>query len=349
MIKNILNKFSSDLGVDLGTANTLICLSGKGIVIDEPSITAVNHKTDRMIAYGHEAKRMLGKTPSHLRSVQPIIGGVISDYEVAEEFITTIINKALSIESKLFAPRVVVGVPVGVSNVEIRAVYDAIKSSGAREVYIIEEPMAAAIGAGLDVHNCSGVMVIDIGGGTTDIAIISLSGIILSDSIRIGGDNINSDIINYLKNNYKIVIGEKTAEDIKINIGSIIPSEEEISLAVKGRDSITGLPKEIIINDTDIRKAMYSSIMQILDMLKSLIEKTPPEVVSDLMINGVMLSGGGALIKGLNEFFSQNIKLPVFIANNPLTAVAEGSAMVLSDLDKFEEVLIKDHEEIAYR
>lgn len=349
MFSNFLNKFSSDIGLDLGTANTLVCLSGKGIIIDEPSIAAVNNKTDRLIAYGHEAKKMLGKTPAHLRSVRPVVGGVISDYEVAEEFIATIINKANNIESKIFSPRVVVGVPVGVTNVEIRAVYDAVKAAGAREVYIIEEPMAAAIGVGLDVHNCGGVMIIDIGGGTTDIAVISLSGIVLSDSIKVGGDQINSDIINYLKNNYKIIIGEKTAEEIKINIGSIMPFGDEVDITVKGRDSITGLPKEVSINDTDIRKAMYTSIIQILDVVKSLVEKIPPEVVSDLMSSGVMISGGGALIKGLPEFFSQNIKLPVFVASNPLTAVAEGAAMVLDNLDKFQEVLIKDHEEIAYR
>lgn len=349
MLKGFFNKFSSDIGLDLGTSNTRVCLGDKGVVINEPSVVAVNNKTDRMVAYGTEARNMFGKTPAHLRSVHPIVGGVISDYEVAEEFLASIIGRANNIESKLLAPRIVVGVPVGITNVETRAVYDAVKASGAREVYIIEEPMAAAIGSGLDVHNSSGVMIIDIGAGTTDIAVISLSGIILSESLKIGGKQMDIDIINYLKNNYKIIIGEKTAEEIKIQIGSIMPEGDDVELKVKGRDAITGLPKEVTINDTDVRKAMYPSVLQILDTVKTLVEKIPPEVVSDLMLNGVLLSGGGSLIRGLPDFFQQNIKLPISLSINPLTAVSEGAARVLEDLVRFEEVLIKDHEEIAYR
>lgn len=348
-IENLKNKFSNDIGIDLGTANTLVYVRGVGIVINEPSVVAVNVKTDRIVAIGEVAKQMMGRTPTHIRCVRPLVDGVISDYEVTEEMLSYLINKGNSIHKKLLRPRVVVGVPVGITNVETRAVYDAARAGGAREVYIIEEPMAAAIGIKMPVHDAEGSMIVDIGGGTTDIAVISLSGIVKSKSLKIAGDKIILDIISYLKDEYKMLIGEKTAEDIKIQIGSAMPVGEPMEINIKGRDMVTGLPKEIYISDSDIRKSMYSSVSQIIDCVREVIEMTPPEVLSDIMRKGITLSGGGALIKGLAELMHMQLKVPVNICEDPLTAVARGCGIILEDVSKYKDVLIKDHEEIAFR
>jgi rod shape-determining protein MreB len=349
MFEKWKNKFSNEIGIDLGTANTLVYVRGVGIVINEPSIVAVNVKTDRMVAIGNEAKQMMGRTPTHIRCVRPLVDGVISDYEVTEEMLGYLINKANSIHKKFLRPRVVVGVPVGITNVETRAVYDAARAAGAREVYIVEEPMAAAIGIRLPIHDAEGSMIVDIGGGTTDIAVISLSGIVKARSIKVAGDKLNQDIISYVRDEFKMLIGEKTAEEIKMQIGSAMPDGDPEDMKVKGRDLVSGLPKEVTITDSDIRKAMYNSISQIVEGIKEVIEMTPPEVLTDIMNKGITLAGGGALIRGLSELLRIQLKVPVSQCEDPLTAVARGCGIILEDVSRFKDVLIKDHVDIAYR
>lgn len=349
MLEKLKNKLSNDIGIDLGTANTLVYVRGLGIVIDEPSVVAINVKTDRMVAVGSEAKQMMGRTPTHIKCVKPIVDGVISDYEITEEMLGYLIKKANNINKKFLAPRVVVGVPVGITNVETRAVYDAAIAAGAREVYIVEEPMAAAIGVQMPVHDAEGSMIVDLGGGTTDIAVISLSGIVKAKSIKVAGDKLIQDIVNFVKDEYKIVIGDKTAEDIKIQIGSAMPVGDDESMSIKGRDIATGLPKEIKINDNDIRKAMYHSVSLIVDSIKEVLEMTPPEVLSDIMQKGIVLAGGGALIRGISELMEMQIKVPIHICDEPLTAVARGCGTILEDVHKYKNVLIEDKNEIAIR
>ncbi len=349
MLEKFKNKISNDIGIDLGTANTLVYVRGLGIVINEPSVVAVNIKTDRMVAVGHQAKQMIGRTPTHIKCVRPLVDGVISDYEVTEEMLGYLIGKANNIHKKFLAPRVVVGVPVGITNVETRAVYDAAKSAGAREVYIVEEPMAAAIGINMPIHEAEGSMIVDIGGGTTDIAVISLSGIVRAKSVKIAGDKLILDVINYIKDEFKLIIGEKTAEDIKIVLGSAMPIGDDETMSVKGRDMSSGLPKEIVVTDNDIRKAMYNSISSIVSTIREVIETTPPEVLSDIMKKGITLSGGGALIRGLDSLIQMQLKIPVNSCEDPLTAVARGCGAILEDVNKYKNVLIEDKKEIAIR
>ena len=349
MLEKFKNRMSNDIGIDLGTANTLVYVRGLGIVINEPSVVAVNIKTDRMVAIGSEAKKMMGRTPTHIKCIKPLVDGVISDYEVTEEMLGYLINKANNIHKKFLSPRVVVGVPVGITNVETRAVFDAARAAGAREVYIVEEPMAAAIGVNLPVHEAEGSMIVDIGGGTTDIAVISLSGIVKARSIKVAGDKLVTDVINYIKDEFKLIIGEKTAEDIKIQLGSAMPVGDDAFMSVKGRDMGTGLPKEINISDNDIRKAMYNSVALIVESIKEVIEMTPPEVLSDIMKKGIVLAGGGALIRGLDELMRIQLKVPVTICEDPLTAVARGCGAILESVEKYKNVLIEDKNEIALR
>lgn len=349
MLEKFKNRLSNDIGIDLGTANTLVYVRGLGIVINEPSVVAVNVKTDRMVAIGTEAKQMMGRTPTHIKCVRPIVDGVISDYEVTEEMLGYLIKKANNINKKFLAPRVVVGVPVGITNVETRAVYDAAIAAGAREVYIVEEPIAAAIGVQLPVHEAEGSMIVDIGGGTTDIAVISLSGIVRAKSIKTAGDRLIQDIINFVKDEYKIVIGEKTAEGVKIDLGSAMPVGDGEAMSIKGRDLGTGLPKEVKINDNDIRKAMYPSISIIVDSIKEVLELTPPEVLSDIMHKGIALAGGGAMIRGIADLMEMQIKVPIHVCDEPLTAVARGCGAILEDVEKYRNVLIEDKNEIAIR
>lgn len=334
---------SNDLGIDLGTANTLVYLRGQGIVVNEPSVVAVNQKTGRVVAVGSEAKSMLGRTPAHISAVQPLIDGVISDYEVAEEMLSYLIGRAEAPFKKLLGPRVVIGVPSGITNVETRAVRDAARTAGAREVHIIEEPMAAALGIRLPIQNPIGSMLIDIGGGTTDIAIISLEGIVRSKNLRIAGDKLNNDIISYIRSEFKILIGEKTAEDLKMRIGAVIPSEP-LEMAVRGRDLVTGLPREVIITDTDVREAIASSIESIMEAAREVLETAPPEILGDIMRHGVHLVGGGALIKELPELLSDVLKIPVRVADDPLTAVARGTGVVLENLDEYRDLLVQDED-----
>ena len=341
----IYEKLSNDIGIDLGTANTLVYVRGRGIVVNEPSVVALNQKTGRVVAFGTEAKNMLGRTPSHIVAIRPLTDGVISDYEVAEEMVAYLIRKAESFSKKFLGPRVVVGVPSGVTNVEARAVYDAVKSGGAREVFIIEEPMAGAIGIGLPIFEPVGNMVIDIGGGTTDIALISLGGIVRSKNLKVAGDKINSDIISYIRNEFKILIGEKTAEEVKINIGAAIQKKSNETL-VRGRDLITGLPREVVITSADVMEAMGSSIETIVQSAKEILETTPPEILSDVMKRGVYVLGGGALIKGLDELLNSALKIPVYIDDDPLTSIARGTGIILENFDKYKEVLINNEDEL---
>ena len=349
MFDRFFRNFSNDIGIDLGTANTLVYLRGRGIVINEPSVVALNTKTSRVVAVGMEAKNMMGRTPAHIRIVRPLVDGVISDYEVTEEMLSYLINKANDSVKKMFRPRVVIGIPVGITNVEMRAVYDAAKSAGAREVYIVEEPMAAAIGVHMPIHDPVGSMMVDIGGGTTDIAVIALSGVVRAKSLKVAGDKLTEDIIAYMRNEFKMLVGEKTGEHIKITIGSALPDEHGEELSIKGRDLVTGLPREAVITDVDIREAMYGSISQLVDAIREVLETTPPEVLSDIMQKGMTLSGGGALIKNLPQLLEMQLKVPVTVADDPLTAVARGCGVILEDVTLYKDVLIQDTNDISFR
>jgi len=350
MFKKLLKRFSNDIGIDLGTTNTLVYVSGSGIVINEPSVVAVNIKTGKIVALGKEAKNMMGRTPEHINIVRPIIDGVISDYEVTEEFLSYLINKANSVNKKFLGPRVVIGIPIGITDVEVRAVEDAAISAGAREVSIIEEPAAAAIGMGLDINIPTGSMIVDIGGGTTDIAILSLSGIVIRKSLRIAGDKMNQDIILFIKNKYKVLIGEKTSEEIKIQIGSALPDEDGnvTDMYIKGRDLTTGLPKEILITEDDIREAMYPSIVSIVETTKEILEIAPPEVVADILRDGIVLTGGGALIRNISHLFEMQLKVKTFISPNALIDVVTGCGIVLIDIERFDDILIKSASDLSF-
>jgi len=337
---------SNDIGIDLGTANTLVYVRGRGIVINEPSVVAVNQKTEQVVAVGNQAKQMLGRTPGHIEAAHPIVDGVISDFEVTEEMIAYLINKAQQNSRSILGPRVVVGVPSGITNVEIRAVRDATTNAGAREVHIIEEPMAAAVGIRLPVHDPRGSMVIDIGGGTSDVAVISLNGVVQSKNLRVAGDKLNDDIISYIRSEFKILIGEKTAETVKIETGSVASGDEPIEATIKGRDLVTGLPREVVITDADVREAISQSVDNLVESVKEVLEATPPEVLSDVMQTGIYLVGGGAQIKGLDALLSEHMKVPVHVDNDPLTAVARGTGVVLEHLADYEEVLIANEDEL---
>ena len=347
--RKIKNLFSNNIGIDLGTANTLVYVEDRGIVLNEPSVVALNKKTGRVVAVGTDAQKMIGRTPSHIVAIRPLVDGVISDFEVTEEMIAYLLNKAQGNSRKIIGPRVVVGVPSGITNVETRAVRDAVRNAGAREVHIIEEPMVAAIGSRLPIKEAIGSVMIDIGGGTSDIAIMSLGGVVNSRNIRIAGDKFNEDIIQYVRSKFKVLIGEKTAERLKIDICSAIPLEQPLETTMRGRDLISGLPKEIKINDTHIRKAISQSLVLLLDSVKQVLEMTPPEIVADILNRGVYLSGGGALIKNLDKLLSDVIKVPVYVVDNPLTSVARGTGVVLDDLKSYREILIQDEDGIPLK
>lgn len=344
--ENFRRMLRHDIGIDLGTANTLVYVRGQGIVLNEPSVVALNQKTGQVVAVGNEAKAMIGRTPPHIHAIKPLVDGVISDFEVTEEMIAYLMNKAQSKGKKAFGPRVVVGVPSGITNVEIRAVRDATKNAGAGEVHVVEEPMAAAIGMRLPVKDPVGNMVIDIGGGTTDIAVISLGGIVRAKNLRVAGNKFNNDIIAYIRSQFKILIGEKTAEDVKINVGSIAISDIPLEMSVKGRDLITGLPREVIVTDTDVREALANSIENLINATREVLETTPPEVLADIMQRGIYLAGGGALINGLRELIEIEVNIPVHIESDPMTAVARGTGIILEDLDSFRDVLIENEDEL---
>ncbi len=345
-LKEGLNGFlGNDIGVDLGTSNTLVYLKGNGVVVNEPSVVAVNQKTGQVVAVGTQAKEMLGRTPLHIKASRPLVDGVISDFEVTEEMLAYLLGRAQSGERKLLGPRVVIGVPSGITNVEIRAVRDAARNAGAREVHIVEEPMAAAIGIRLLVEEVGGNMLIDIGGGTSDIVVISLGGIVRSQNIRIAGDKLDNDIVSYIRNEFKILIGDKTAEELKIAVGSILEGGEPLESTVRGRDLVTGLPREVVITDTDVRGAISHSIDQMIESVREVLETTPPEVISDVMQNGIYLTGGGALIKGMPEVLSEMLQLPVHVAEDPLTAVVRGTGIILEDLNHYKDILTSGDDE----
>lgn len=345
--ERFLGLFSNDIGIDLGTANTLVYVKGRGIVINEPSIVAINTKTGQVVAVGQQAKDMMGRTPAHIQAVQPVIDGVISDFEITSEMLSYLINKAQAGKSKLLGPRVTVGVPSGITSVEVRAVRDAARAAGAREVHIVEEPMAAAIGIELPVHEPQGNMIIDIGGGTTDVGIVSLGGLVNSRNVRIAGDRFNQDIVSHIRNEYKMLIGEKSAEELKMAIASVAPSRQHMEAIIRGRDLVTGLPREIMVTDQDIRNAIAHSVEELVDAIKEVLETTPPEILSDVLRRGIYLAGGGALIRGLPEFLTRNLGVPVMVAPDPLTAVVRGTSIILNDLDRYRESLLRSDDELV--
>ncbi len=338
---NIFSNFTQDIGIDLGTANTLVYVRGRGIVINEPSVVALNIKTGKILAIGKDAKEMVGKTPAHIVASRPLVNGVISDFEITEQMLRYFIRAVH--KGKFFLlprPRVVIAIPYGVTEVERKAVEDAAKNAGARDVFLIEEPMAAAIGARLPVQEPGGNIIVDIGGGTTEVAVISLGGIVRGQSLRIAGDKLNEDIIRYARDEYNLLLGERTAEEIKIAIGSALPLSEPLQATMRGRDLVTGLPKELIIDDEHVRKALASSIEAIVKEIRLSIEETPPELLGDIMRRGIILAGGGSLLRRLDEHISQQTSLPVFIAEDPLTAVARGTGIVLEHIDKLRDILV---------
>ena len=330
---------SKDIGIDLGTANTLVTLRGKGIVLKEPSVVAIDRKTGAILATGHEAKDMLGRTPEQIKAVRPLKDGVIADFTATQLMLKNLISKVCQ-RYNVIRPRVVVGVPSGITEVEERAVEESVLQAGAKEVYLIEEPMAAAIGANLDVAEPSGSIVVDIGGGTTEVAVISLGGIVVSNSIRIAGDELDEDIINYVKKELNLAIGETTAEHIKKEIGCAMPLMTQMSMEIKGRDLNDGLPRTEIITSDQVERAMQESVMEIVESVKQTLEKTPPELASDIMEKGIVLAGGGALIQNLDKLLSLKTGMPVFIAENPLDCVVKGTEKTIEDLEKLKTVLI---------
>jgi rod shape-determining protein MreB and related proteins len=348
-VGNFYNLFSGSIGIDLGTANTLVYVPNKGVIVNEPSVVAVNTKTGQVVAVGEEAKRMLGRTPGHIQAIRPLVDGVISDFEVTEELMSYLIKKAQQGTKGYFGPRVVVGVPSEVTNVESRAVRDATLNAGAREVHIVEEPMAAAIGIKLPVNDPVGNMIIDIGGGTSDIAVISLGGIVRSKNLKIAGDKFNEDIMSYVRNEFKILIGEKTAEDVKIAIGNVLPGKNTEESTIRGRDLVTGLPREVVVTDADIREAIAHSVVALIEGSKEVLETTPPEILSDIMKRGIYLVGGGALLKGLPELLSQELEIPVYVANEPLTAVARGTGIILENLERYKDILIEKEDDLPMK
>ncbi|MEK7638779.1 MAG: rod shape-determining protein [Patescibacteria group bacterium] len=339
----LLSAVSTDMAIDLGTANTLVYVKGKGIVLNEPTIVAINKKTGQLVAVGNDAKTMLGRTPAHIEVIRPLVDGVISDFEVTEEMLAYLIAKVRGGVRSIVAPRMLIGVPSGITNVEMRAARDAAKNAGARDVFLIEEPMAAAIGAKLPVGKPIGSMIIDIGGGTTDIAIISLNGIVVSRNLRVAGDHLNAAITSYIRDQFKIHVGEKTAEDAKIALASIAVTEGNKELVARGRDVVTGLPREVIITDADVRDAVSGQVETIVETVRSVLEETPPEVLSDIMQRGIHLSGGGALIPGLTELLEHELQVPVVVVPDPLRAVVRGAGIVVENLDAYAEILL-DHE-----
>ncbi len=343
----ILPLLSNDVGIDLGTANTLVYLRGKGIVVTEPSVVAVNQKTGQVVAVGTAAKAMLGRTPGHLIAVRPLVEGVVSDYEATEEMLSYLMNRAQGVSKKMLGPRAVLGVPSGITNVEVRAVIDAARGAGAREVHIIEEPVAAALGIRMPIREAMGSMLVDIGGGNTDIAVLSLGGIVRSKNLRIAGDKLNQDIISYVRSEFKILIGEKTAEQVKMAIGSVMEEGGSLQAVVRGRDLITGLPREVVITDSDLREAISQSIDTLIESVREVLETTPPEILSDIMRSGIVLVGGGAQLRGLDTLLSQWLKVPVMVADDPLTAVARGTGVILENLDLHRDLLIENDGDIS--
>lgn len=341
MLNKFFGIFSKDIGIDLGTANTLVYVKNEGIIINEPSIVAINQKTGQILAIGQEARKMVGRTPGFIHVSKPLVAGVVSDFEVTEQMLKYFIDRA---HQKSFTlaprPRVVIGIPASITEVEKKAVEDAAHNAGAREVYLIEEPMAAALGARLPVQEAAANFIVDIGGGTTDVAVISMGGVVASRSLKIAGDRLTTDISQYIREEHNMLIGETTAENIKLTVGSAYPLAEELTMRIRGRDVLTGLPKEISVDSQEIRKAMHSSIRAIVVAIKSTIEETPPELIADLINRNIILAGGGSLLRGLDELINHETNLPVKIIDDPLTSVVRGCGMVLEHIEELKPILV---------
>ncbi len=339
LFNSLFGFFSNDLAIDLGTANTLIFVRGKGIVLREPSVVAVHAESNKVLAVGHSAKQMLGRTPGSIVALRPMRDGVIANFEYTEAMIRYFIQKVHN-RKTLVMPRIIIAVPSGITQVEKRAVRDSALSAGAREVYLIEEPMAAAIGVGLPIENPSGNMILDIGGGTTEVAVISLSGVVYSKSLRVAGDEMDEAILNYIKKNYKLLIGERMSEEIKIGLGSAYKLDEPKTMEVKGRDLVAGVPKTIILSDAEVREAISEVVAVIVDGVKTALERTPPELAADIVDKGIVLAGGGGLLKGLDVLLREETGLPIIVAEDPLSAVAIGTGRVLEEMDLLRQVEI---------
>lgn len=341
MLNKFFNFWSRDIGIDLGTANTLVYVKGKGIVINEPSIVAINQKTSQILAIGQEARKMIGRTPGYIAVSRPLVSGVVSDFEVTEQMLRYFIDKA---QEKSFSfiprPRVVIGIPADVTEVEKRAVEDAAYNAGARQVFLIEESMAAAVGARLPIQEAAANLIVDIGGGATSVAVISMGGVVASRSLRIAGDKLTSDIAQFMREEHNMLVGDATSENIKLSVGSAYPLGEELTVQVRGRDLLTGLPKEIILTSEEARKATHRSVKSIVLAIKNTIEETPPELIADLLNRSIFLAGGGSLLRGLDELISHETKLPVKVVDDPLTSVVRGCGLVLEHLDSLKSVLV---------
>lgn len=343
MLDSVWFFFTHDIGMDLGTANTMVTVRGKGVIIKEPSVVALNKKTKQILAVGSEARKMIGRTPANIVAIKPLSDGVISDFDTTEAMIRYFIKKAHESDGKSFKiprPRVVIGIPSVITEVEARAVIDAAMSAGARKAYVIEEPLAASIGASLPIDEASGSMIVDIGGGTTDIAVISLGGIVVDRTIRIAGVEMDEEIVAFARHKYNLLIGERTAEDIKIAIGSASPLKKEKEFEMRGRDLVTGLPKTIRVSSVEIREALMGPLGQIVDAIKDAIESTPPELLSDLLDRGITMAGGGSLLRGIDKFLTKRLKTPVHIAEDPISCVVRGAGKVLEDIDLLSKVQV---------
>ncbi|MFA5114306.1 MAG: rod shape-determining protein [Candidatus Margulisiibacteriota bacterium] len=335
----IFGQFSRDLGIDLGTATTLVFARGEGIILCEPSVVAINKDNNRPLAFGNEAKGMLGRTPANIVAVRPMRDGVIADFEITEMMLRHFINKSHN-RSAFVRPRIVVGVPSGITGVEKRAVLDAAMHAGAREAYLVEEPMAAAIGANLPVSEAQGSMIVDIGGGTTEVAVLALGGIVVSKSIRVAGDEMDEAIVAHCRKNYNLLIGERTAEQIKIDIGSAYPLPEEKTIEVRGRDLVTGLPKTLTLTSSEIRDALAEPVATVVDAVRMTLEKTPPELAADIMDRGIVMAGGGSLLRGLDKYLAQETDMSVYVVDDPISCVAYGTGKILEEIDILKKVLI---------
>lgn len=335
----VFGSFSRDLGIDLGTATTLVFARGEGIILCEPSVVAINKDNNKALAFGNEAKGMLGRTPANIVAVRPMRDGVIADFEITEMMLRHFINKSHN-RSAFVRPRIVVGVPSGITGVEKRAVLDAAMHAGAREAYLVEEPMAAAIGANLPVSEAQGSMIVDIGGGTTEVAVLALGGIVVSKSIRVAGDEMDEAIVAHCRKNYNLLIGERTAEQIKIDIGSAYPLAEERTIEVRGRDLVTGLPKTLTLTSSEIRDALADPVATVVDAVRMTLEKTPPELAADIMDRGIVMAGGGSLLRGLDKHLSQETDMAVYVVDDPVSCVAYGTGKILEEIDTLKKVLI---------
>lgn len=341
MLKGLLGHFSRDIGIDLGTANTLVFVKDKGIIINEPSVVAVNTRNDQIVAVGADAQKMLGKTPAHIIATRPLVDGVISDFEVTEKMLKYFIDRVHR-ESLTLAPRprVVIGIPLDVTEVERKAVEDAALSAGAREVLLIEEPMAAALGARIPVREATGNLLVDIGGGTIEVAVISLGGVVMSKSMRVAGDELTEAIIHFAREHYNLLLGERSAEEVKIKIGSALPLPKPLEMKIRGRDLMSGLPREVTINDADVRESISKILRMMVENVRNTIENTPPELVADIHERGIVLSGGGALLKNLDKLFARELAINVQVVDDPLTAVVRGTGVVLDDVDGTRDLLL---------